>query len=221
MSRSLVSPRRTRRTRTDAIQISSAKVSATWTNSGSRITWRDMRPTFFSRSGRDAHELLAEVLAAQQPHEGARRVLDALGDILAVLDLALRAARSTRRAGNRPAWRAKSVTMKPRIVSRLVSTVRIRIGSGSGLPAGIGRVVLRDQAAHRNPRERIEQRKHRLEHRAADILEIDVDAFRAGGLELSGEIGRAVIDARVEAELLLHIAALVRARRRCRRRARP
>jgi hypothetical protein len=40
-----------------------------------------------------------------------------------------------------------------------------------------GGVVLRDQAAYRNPREGIEQRKHRLEHLAADILEIDVDAL--------------------------------------------
>ena len=89
--------------------------------------------------------------------------------------------------------------MKPRMVRRLVSTLRISDDAHFGAD-GFGVVVMRDQAAHRNARERVEQRKHRLEHRAADILEIDVDAFRAGGLQLGREIGIAVIEAVVEAE---------------------
>src|SRR5258708_38991854 len=68
---------------------------------------------------------------------------------------------------------------------------------------------MRDQAAHGNARERIEQRERRLEHRAADILEIDVNAFRAGILEFRGEIGIAVIEAIIEAELVLDVVALV------------
>jgi hypothetical protein len=40
-------------------------------------------------------------------------------------------------------------------------------------------VVHRDQPAHRNAGEWIEQWEHGLEYGAADILEIDVDAFRA------------------------------------------
>ena len=116
---------------------------------------------------------------------------------------------------------AKSVTMKPRMVSRLVSTLRISTGSAVRAGRQFGRVVLRDQPADRHARERIEQRQHRVEHRAADILEIDVDAFRAGGLELLGEIRRAVIDAGVEAELVRRRSRTCPARRRCRRRARP
>ena len=98
--------------------------------------------------------------------------------------------------------------MKPRMVSRLVSTARIIAGAHFGA-LGLGVVVMRDQAADRHARERVEQREHRLEHRAADILEIDVDAFRAGVLQLRGEIGIAVIDAGIEAELLLDVVAFV------------
>ena len=67
----------------------------------------------------------------------------------------------------------------------------------------LGIVVMRDQAADGNPRKGIEQRKHRFEHRAPDVLEIDVDALRAGKLQLRGEIGFAVIEAIVEAESFL------------------
>jgi hypothetical protein len=53
--------------------------------------------------------------------------------------------------------RGKILTIKPRIVSRLVST--LRISEDADLRCGFGVVVMRDQTAHRNPRERIEQRK--------------------------------------------------------------
>jgi hypothetical protein len=59
-----------------------------------------------------------------------------------------------------------------------------------------------DQAAHRNTGEVVKQRKHRFENRAADILEIDVDAFWAGFLEFGAKVRIAVIDAVVEAEFL-------------------
>src|SRR5260370_2295651 len=72
---------------------------------------------------------------------------------------------------------------------------------------------MRDQAAHRNPRERVEQRKHCFEHRAADILEIDVDALRAGFLELGRQIGIAMIQALIEPELASDVIAFVLAAR--------
>jgi hypothetical protein len=68
---------------------------------------------------------------------------------------------------------------------------------------------MRDQAADRDARKRVEQREHRLEHRAADVLEIDVDALRAGVLQLRGQIGIAVVEAIVKAELVLHVVAFV------------
>src|ERR1700682_5148235 len=72
---------------------------------------------------------------------------------------------------------------------------------------------MRDQTAHRNARERVQQRKHRLEHRAADILEIDIDAFRAGLLQFCRQIGIAMIEAVVEAKLASDVIALLSAAR--------
>ena len=51
-----------------------------------------------------------------------------------------------------------------------------QIGTGRRL----GLVVLRDHAAHDHAGERVEQAEHGVLHGAADILEIDVDAVRAG-----------------------------------------
>ena len=68
-------------------------------------------------------------------------------------------------------------------------------------------VILGDQAAHGYAREGVEQWKHRLEHRAANILEINVDAFRAGFLEPRREVGIAMIDAIIETELAFDVVA--------------
>ena len=70
-------------------------------------------------------------------------------------------------------------------------------------------IVLRDQPAYRHAREAVEQRQHRLPHGAADVLEIDIDALRAGSRQVLGEIGRAMIDRGVETQLLAHMPALV------------
>jgi len=68
---------------------------------------------------------------------------------------------------------------------------------------------MRNQTAERHARKVVEQRKHRFEHRATDILKIDVDALRAGVLQFGRKIGIAVIQALVEAELVLHVSAFV------------
>ena len=108
-------------------------------------------------------------------------------------------------------WRAaKSETMKPRKRQPLGQD-RPRQRGGSQLARRhLGGVVGRDLAADRHAGEIVEQRKHRLEHRAADILEIDVDALRARRLEPRRQIAAAMVDAGVEAELLDHVAALLR-----------
>src|SRR3984885_7938080 len=72
---------------------------------------------------------------------------------------------------------------------------------------------MRDQAAYRHPRERIELRKPPLEHGAADILEIDVDALGASLFQLGREMGIAVIEAVVEAEFVFDVIAFVLAAR--------
>jgi hypothetical protein len=70
--------------------------------------------------------------------------------------------------------------MNPRNVNRLVKIARIKCGRRIGPADSEVAVVHGNQPAHRNASERIEERKHSLEYRAADILEIDVDTFRAG-----------------------------------------
>src|SRR5439155_21055509 len=57
--------------------------------------------------------------------------------------------------------------------------------------------------------ERVEQRTHRFETRAADVFEIDVDALRAGVFQLRRQIPIAMVEAVVEAELVLDVGALV------------
>ena len=49
---------------------------------------------------------------------------------------------------------------------------------------------------------RVEQRQHGLEHGAADVLEIDVDALRASGGEPLAQPRLVVIQAGIEAEFL-------------------
>src|SRR5690348_4097113 len=71
------------RCRTAAMPSSSANVRITSTNSGSRIIWMVIRLL------RDANELLAEVLALQEAHEGLRRIFETIHDILAILDAAV------------------------------------------------------------------------------------------------------------------------------------
>src|SRR6185312_8318654 len=74
----------------------------------------------------------------------------------------------------------------------------------------LGFIVLRDHAAHRYARERIEQIEHRGLNGAADVLEIGVDAVGAGHRQFTPKIERAVIDAVVEAQAVLHVEAFLR-----------
>ena len=106
-----------------------------------------------------------------------------------------------RRAGTSPSA-SKSHTMKPRMVRRLTSDAAHQQRRAIRPGRRLGGVVPGDQAAHRHARELVEQRQHRLEHRPADVLPVDVDAIRAGGAQRLGEVGGAVIDAGIEAELV-------------------
>src|ERR1035438_6905436 len=65
-----------------------------------------------------------------------------------------------------------------------------------------------DEPANRHTGEVVQQRQHGVEHRAADVLEVNVDSTRAGGFQSLGQVGLFVIEAGVEAEFLLHVATL-------------
>src|SRR6202022_1311954 len=87
---------------------------------------------------------------------------------------------------------------------------RGRARSRSEPSPGPRSIVLSDQAADRHARKIVKQGQYRLPNRPADVLEIDVDAVRARGSELSWKIDGAVIDRRVEAELVFPVRAFLR-----------
>src|SRR5260370_32383441 len=68
---------------------------------------------------------------------------------------------------------------------------------------------MRDKAADGQARERVEQWEHRLEPRAADVLEVDVDALRAGLFQLRRKLRVAAIEAIVKTEFLSDVVAFV------------
>src|SRR5262249_50756151 len=70
-------------------------------------------------------------------------------------------------------------------------------------------VVLRDHPAERDPRERVDQAEHGIEHLAADVLEVDVDALRARVAERGVQLAGSIIDRGVGAELLGEPGALL------------
>ena len=79
---------------------------------------------------------------------------------------------------------------------------------------GGGGVVLRDRTAKRDAREEVEVAQNGVGDRAADIVEIDVDAVGAGGAEGRIEILLGlVVDAGIEAEVILHEGAFLGAAR--------
>src|SRR6185295_14553706 len=73
----------------------------------------------------------------------------------------------------------------------------------------LGRVVLRDQSAYRNARSDIYLREHRVEYRAAHVLEVHVDSVWTRSLQSFGHVFGLVVDRGVEAQLFSEPAALV------------
>ena len=161
-----------------------------------------------SRSGVDADEHLAEVLAAQEPDQGARGVLQAVDDVLAVLDAAVADQRAD--LGQEIRLLAGEVehdeaAERQSFDQDLAHEQRDAIDA----TRQFGRIVMRDQPADGHAGERVEERQDRVEDGTADVLEVDVDSLRAGGLERLGEIRPAVVDAGVEPELVDDVAAFL------------
>ena len=141
--------------------------------------------------------------------KASRRARQPFGDELAVLDLAL--AQPVRHVLQEGAVQRGEVADDEAAQGQALDQHRAHQGRRPVRARRVAghRVVVGDQAAHRHAGEGIEPRQHRIPDLAADILEIDVDALRAGVLQLRREIGVAMIQALVEAELFLDVAALV------------
>src|SRR4051812_9560097 len=202
MSCERTAPLANARCRTAAMPSSSAIVRITSTNSGSRIIWMVIRLL------RDAHELLAEILALQHAHEGLRRILKTIDDVLAIFDFAF--LDPLRHVADEVVKAAPEIRDDEAADDEALGQDRAEELRCLVFHVGrLGRAVLRDQPTHRNARERIEQREHRVPYRAGDVLEIDIDAFRTCRLELLGHRSIAMVDAVIEAELVLDVLAFV------------
>ena len=82
-------------------------------------------------------------------------------------------------------------------------------GNKAGARPGLDVVVLGDHATHDHAAEIVEPRIDRLLYRAADILEINVDAPGASRVERGGDIAAPMFDARIKAQFFGDVAALV------------
>src|SRR3546814_10437807 len=146
--------------------------------------------------GRDPDDKLAEIPAFQQADEGFRRTVQAIDDILPVAQTTVRDPRGDVAVEGRALVQklaldeaAKEKALGQDVAHQMRQAVRPR-------ERVAGMIILGNEAADRNAREVVEQRKHRIPDLAADILEIDVYALRAGRGKLRGKVRRLMIDDR-------------------------
>src|SRR2546422_6903553 len=150
---------------------------------------RSSSPASAALDGRivaDPHDELAEIPAAQETDERLRGVLQTDDDVLPVPEPALA---EPRRAVAVEVGEAVGVLGDDEAPDeRPVDEERGRIRPGRGLHG----VVLRDQAAERDARERVDEPQDGGEDVPADVVEVAVDPLRARLLERGHEeIGRA------------------------------
>src|ERR1051325_1997895 len=171
---------------------------------------RETSPAFIARFrrlprrvGAEAHDQFPKILALQETDESGRRVVDPLDDVFSVSQLA--ALHQRRRQ------RAELAIALPMIADDKALDVQPLAHDRHQIGAGARRrvIIFRDHAAHDHAAEIVEAGKDGVLHRAADILEIDIDAVWAGLIERRAEIGIAMVERRVEAKLVLDVAALV------------
>src|SRR5439155_11564699 len=123
------------------------------------------------------YQQLAEIAALQQADEGLGRLLQAGDDVLAVFELAGAHQGRCHRAELAVALAlvADDEALDPDALADDLAEI------GARPRARV--VVFGDHPAHHHASEIVEPREDRLLHRAADILEIDVDAVGAGAIE--------------------------------------
>src|SRR5271163_1506764 len=159
--------------------------------------------TLYRRIVAELDQELAEIAAVQQSDEGLGRPVETLHDVLAVFQLAT--AHQRRRHSAILAETLPLVTDDEALDFEPLAYCRRQIRTGARFDI----VVFRHHAAHHHAPEIVEPREHRLLHRTADILPIDIDAFRTGSIERAPQICRAMVDAGIEAKRVFDIAAFV------------
>src|SRR5262245_34813083 len=155
------------------------------------------------RVGTHLHEHLAGVATAQEPDERLGRAVEPIDDVLAVLQPPLAYPATTIGEELRHAIDvvADDEAADRHTIEQHGSEVR---------PGGqLGGVVLRDDAAERNTRKRVDEAQHGLEHVAADVVEVHVDPVGTRLAKHGREIGDSIGHTCVEAELVQHEVTLV------------
>src|SRR6266480_5389607 len=150
---------------------------------------RCQKPTYpgIAPSGQ-LHQLLAEVLAAEQRDQALGRVLEALDDRLAVLELALREVLAER-------LQRLAVALLPVVHDHALHLDAVDKHEAQVLHrVRLGRVVVGDHAADDDARNKVREPQQRVEDLAADVVEIHIGALRAGGLQVAMQVARLVID---------------------------
>ena len=127
-----------------------------------------------ARCSAELDERLAAVLAAEHAHERRRGVLEALGHVLAVAELALGepAAEPLQALGEAMDEVVDQEALEPRAEDDQEAEIARR-------ELRLGEVVLRDLAADRDAGSQRQAAEDGLGDRAADVVEVDVDAVRA------------------------------------------
>src|SRR6185436_913946 len=162
-------------------------------------------PTYSIRAGASGEldELLAKIVALQQANQASRRGFDSIEHGLAVLELSCYDELEQRRVRFR-------VALDPVEHDHPLDLDPVDEDRAEHLDAvGLGRVVLGDQAADDDSRAKIHQAQQRVEDLAADVLEVDIDDFRARRLQIVVQVAGLVVDARIEAERA-HVLAFLR-----------
>src|ERR1700687_1762957 len=123
-------------------------------------------------------------------------MVDALGDRLAVLELALGEIASQ-------ALERLAVAVLPVVDNHPLHLDSIDQHRAQHYAAiRLGRAVLGDEAAHDDSREQVHQAQDGVEYHTADVLEVDIHALGAMLPQVCQQIARLVIDAGIEAQLL-------------------
>src|SRR6185295_7336064 len=155
-----------------------------------------------TRSG-ELDQLLSKIFTLEERDQAAGRVLEPLDHRLAVLQSTLAEV-----AGKRVERLA--VAFLPVEHDHALHAQPVdEDGAPVAHAVGVARVVVRDRAADDDAGEQVRARQHGVEDFAADIVEVHPDAIRAGLLQRRGEIAGLVVDAGIEAELVLHVPALL------------
>src|ERR1041385_6017556 len=146
----------------------------------SRSAWR-----FECRIGSHLHQHFSEIVPAQHFGKTCRHIFYAMADVLAIFE----GSRSYQRRDRAQEFVlvVRDIIADKKIADRhLAFREDVRPSPHQGSPRiRSGRIaIVRDQATNRHPCIGIEQRQHRIEHGAADVFEIDVNAGRAGLVQI-------------------------------------